>query len=85
MDQQQRAALQRAISIVGGQTALAKALGVSQPSVWYWLHKREASLGWETAARIEEVTKGRVMRHEIDPCYGNGKVRRRVATVRAVR
>ena len=32
-------ALKCALGIVGGQAALARKLGVSQPTVWGWLHR----------------------------------------------
>lgn len=32
-------ALQSALEIVGGQAALARAVGVSQPTVWGWVHR----------------------------------------------
>jgi DNA-binding transcriptional regulator YdaS (Cro superfamily) len=32
-------ALDAAVEAVGGQAALARAIGVSQPSVWHWVNK----------------------------------------------
>ncbi len=32
-------ALQAAVERAGGQSALARKLGCSQPTVWYWLNK----------------------------------------------
>lgn len=32
-------ALKEAVAQAGGQAALARAVGVSQPSVWHWLHR----------------------------------------------
>lgn len=35
-------ALRRAVEIAGSQAALARILGISQPSVWKWLDKGKA-------------------------------------------
>ena len=32
-------ALNEALEVAKGQAGLARAVGVSQPSVWHWLHK----------------------------------------------
>lgn len=31
-------ALEKAVEIVGGQSAMARLCGVTQPTVWYWLN-----------------------------------------------
>ena len=59
-------ALKRAVEIAGGQTALAKALGVQQAHVWNWLN-RDSALPAEYVIPIERATKGRVSRHELRP------------------
>jgi TorA maturation chaperone TorD/DNA-binding transcriptional regulator YdaS (Cro superfamily) len=59
-------ALAQAIEIVGGQAALARLLGVSQPTVWHWVHKAERVPG-EHVIAIETVTGGRVSRHDLRP------------------
>lgn len=56
----------QAIEIVGGQAALARLLGVSQPTVWHWVHKAERVPG-EHVIAIETVTAGRVTRHDLRP------------------
>lgn len=59
-------ALSTAISVVGGQSALARALEVSQPNVWYWLHKAKA-VPAEHVLAIERATGGKVTRHDLRP------------------
>lgn len=56
----------RAIELVGGQTALAKACGVSQQLVWHWLHVAE-KIPAERAIDIERATDGKVSRGDIRP------------------
>jgi DNA-binding transcriptional regulator YdaS (Cro superfamily) len=58
-------ALQKAIEIVGGQTALAKALNKKQGHVWIWLER-----GWvppDMAIPIERATSGQVTRSDLLP------------------
>lgn len=52
----------RAVNIAGGQGGLARALGVSQPSVYHWLY---FNCPPERAIQIERVTG--VKREEIRP------------------
>lgn len=59
-------ALKRAVEIAGGQTALARALGVQQAHVWNWLN-RDKVLPAEYAIPIERATGGAVTRHELRP------------------
>lgn len=61
-------ALQRAIDLVGGQSALARALGepVKQAHVWYWL-KGAGRVPAEYCAAIERATEGKVTRHDLRP------------------
>lgn len=59
-------ALKRAVEIAGGQTALAKALGVQQAHVWNWLN-RDKVLPGEYAIPIERATGGQVTRQELRP------------------
>ena len=58
--------LERAVKLAGGQSALAKALGVKQGHVWYWLNgaKRVPA---EHCAAIEEATGGAVKRFQLRP------------------
>jgi DNA-binding transcriptional regulator YdaS (Cro superfamily) len=57
--------IDRAIAIAGGQSALAKWLGVSQAMVHKW--KGGASITPERAKQIEVATGGLVKRHELRP------------------
>lgn len=56
--------LSRAVSIAGGQLALAKKIGTSQPRVWNWLN-RDARVPAEFVLPIEHATG--VSRHELRP------------------
>lgn len=57
--------LQRAVSIAGGQTALATVLGVRQPHVWNWLNRSGGVVPPEYVIPIERATG--VSRHELRP------------------
>lgn len=59
-------ALTRAIAIVGGQTQLARLLGVKQANVWHWLNKADRVPG-EYVIAIEKATGGEVTRHDLRP------------------
>ncbi|GKX46117.1 transcriptional regulator [Pectobacterium carotovorum] len=61
-----REGIKRAIGIVGSQKKLADALGVSQPTVWRWLHgKKKPSI--DSVKTIEKVTAGTVTCEELRP------------------
>lgn len=59
-------ALAQAIDLVGGQTQLARLLGVKQANVWHWLNKAERVPG-EYVLAIEAATGGQVTRHALRP------------------
>jgi TorA maturation chaperone TorD/DNA-binding transcriptional regulator YdaS (Cro superfamily) len=59
-------ALAKAIETVGGQTQLARLLGVKQANVWHWLNKAERVPG-EYVLAIENATGGQVTRHDLRP------------------
>ena len=67
-------ALERAVSIAGGQSALAKKINslvpdkiqVKQQNIWAWLNK-SGTVPAEYAIPIELATGGQVKRHEIRP------------------
>lgn len=59
-------ALAKAIDTVGGQTQLARLLGVKQANVWHWLNKAERVPG-EYVLAIEAATGGQVTRHDLRP------------------
>lgn len=61
-----QAALQRAIKIVGDQTALAKSLGVSPQAVCQW-----DQVPPRRVLKIEELCQGKITRHDLRPdIYG---------------
>ena len=60
-------ALKRAVEHVGSQKALADKLGVTQSVVWYWLEKSRHGCPAEHVLKIEEVTDGKVSRHDLRP------------------
>ena len=68
-------ALARAIEIVGGQTQLARLLGVKQANVWHWLNKAERVPG-EYVLAIETATGYRglyfVLQGRLSPLDGIG-------------
>lgn len=59
-------ALTKAIAIVGGQTQLARLLGVKQANVWHWL-KKAGRVPGEYVLAIEKATGGEVTRHQLRP------------------
>lgn len=59
-------ALAKAIEIVGGQTQLARLLGVKQANVWHWLNKAERVPG-EYVLAIETATGNQITRYELRP------------------
>lgn len=61
-----RAAIQRAIAIVGSQHRLAVAIGVKQQHISNWL-LRDKRLPAEHVLPIEHATGGQVSRHELRP------------------
>jgi DNA-binding transcriptional regulator YdaS (Cro superfamily) len=68
-------ALIEAIEKAGGQSALARKVGVKQAHVWYWLHKAKKAPPARVPA-IERETN--VSRHLLRPdVYGAPRVRRK--------
>lgn len=59
-------ALHRAKDILGGQSAIARAVGVKQPSVHRILHEGK-SVPAKWCIPIERATRGKVTRHELRP------------------
>jgi DNA-binding transcriptional regulator YdaS (Cro superfamily) len=57
-------ALTEAIVKAGGQAGLARALGVSQPSVWHWVH-RSKRVPAEYVLPVEAITG--ISRHDLRP------------------
>ena len=59
------AALLKAVEIIGGTMATARAVGVQPPSVTLWLKKGYAPC--ERCRTLEKLTKGEVSRYELRP------------------
>ena len=53
--------LRRAIDLVGGQSALARAINSKQQNVWFWLNK-SGRVPAEFVLPIEQATQGQVTR-----------------------
>lgn len=64
--------LAKAISLIGGQTALANEISkyskkpVSQRNVWSWLH-RDGKVPAEMCIPLEKATGGKVRREHLRP------------------
>lgn len=67
-------ALQRAVKLVGGQSALARAVKVRQGHVWSWLN-RSKRVPPEYAMKVEAATGGKVSKHELRPDLYQREVR----------
>lgn len=59
-------ALHRAVHLLGGQAALASAIGLKQQHVWNWLH-RGGLVPAEHCPAIERATSGAVRCEELRP------------------
>lgn len=59
-------ALFEAVTICGGQVALARKLGISQGHLWSWMH-RDKKVPAERCAAIEAATGGAVTRYDLRP------------------
>jgi DNA-binding transcriptional regulator YdaS (Cro superfamily) len=59
--------LQKAIDLVGSQTALAEAIGVHQTTVWFWLHESKQGVPGHHCAAIEAITDGAVTAEQLRP------------------
>lgn len=57
-------ALDRAVRLIGGQTATAKLLGLSQTAVWKWIN-RSRPLPAEHVLKVEAATG--ISRHDLRP------------------
>ncbi|MFA5494229.1 MAG: helix-turn-helix domain-containing protein [Porticoccaceae bacterium] len=66
--------LKRAIDLLGGQSALARAINTKQQNVWFWLNK-SGRVPAEFVLPIEQATGGEVtrtqLRPDIYPCDDN--------------
>jgi DNA-binding transcriptional regulator YdaS (Cro superfamily) len=59
-------ALRKAVELAGGQSRLAKAIGVRQQHVWNWLN-RDGKPAAEYVLQIESAVSGKVTRYELRP------------------
>lgn len=59
-------ALKKAIKLVGGQSALARAIGVQQPHIFNWLN-RNKKVPASHVISIERATNGEVTRFDLRP------------------
>jgi DNA-binding transcriptional regulator YdaS (Cro superfamily) len=59
-------ALKKAITLTGGQSALARAIGLRQCHIYNWLN-RNKKVPAEHVLKIEKATKGAVTRHQLRP------------------
>lgn len=57
--------IKKAVKIIGGQTALAKILGVKPQAVQQWVASGKVPAG--RVLKIEEATKGKVSRSSLRP------------------
>lgn len=71
-------ALKKAVAIAGGQSSLAKAVGVKQQHIWNWLN-RDGRPAAEYVLAIEAAVGGRVTRHELRPDVFGPDVNREAA------
>lgn len=58
-------ALERAVKIAGGQTALAEKIGKTQPQIAMWLKRR--TVDPTACIPIETATDGAVTRYDLRP------------------
>lgn len=59
-------AIQKAVRLAGGQSALARAIGVTQGAVWKWLNNFQ-KVSPENAVAISIATRGEVKPYELRP------------------
>ena len=57
--------VRRAVDLLGGQSALARACGKRQGHVWKWLHQEVVSA--ETAILLDRATNGAVCKEQLRP------------------
>ena len=59
-------ALEKAIEIAGGQSALGRLIDRDQKAIWAWINTTQ-KVPAEDVLKIEEAVKGQVSRHELRP------------------
>ncbi|MGB3389482.1 MAG: YdaS family helix-turn-helix protein [Pseudaminobacter sp.] len=64
---EKQSALQRAVKLAGGQSALAAKIRRAQGHVYYWLHHAKAGVPADAAIDIEVALSGAITRHDLRP------------------
>ncbi len=59
-------AIRKAVKLAGGQSALARKLGVRQGNVWSWLN-RSKRVDENYAIPVEKAVESKVTRYELRP------------------
>lgn len=59
--------LEKAIEIIGGQVATAKAINTSQPSIWKWLNSTKEGVAGEFVIPVAKATDWQVTPHQLRP------------------
>ena len=62
-----REALEKAIKILGGQTAASEQLTIPQPTISFWLNKSKRGIPAEFCVAIEKATRGKVKKEDLRP------------------
>lgn len=76
-------ALNRAVALLGGQAALASALGLKQQHIWNWLNRPGAEVPAEHCPAIERATGGKVRCEDLRPDVAWSVLREQAAPVAA--
>lgn len=59
-------AIQKAVRLTGGQSALARSIGVTQGAVWKWLNNYQ-KISPQNAVAISMATNGEVKPYDLRP------------------
>lgn len=59
-------AIEKAVRLAGGQSALAKSIGVTQGAVWKWINQGR-KISAENAAAVSKAVNGDVKPYELRP------------------
>ena len=62
-----KSSLIKAVDLIGGQVATARAVGVKQAHVWGWLNKTKDGAPPERVISISAATNWQVTPHELRP------------------
>jgi len=71
---EKESAISKACRLLGGQAALAKAIGISPQAVHKWLTNGKPPA--ERVLQIEKAVKGKVSRYELRPDVFGSRLRR---------